>query len=181
MHSFYQDFLIRDWQEDDRTSAAAVIQQVLTEYGLGWQPEGADRDVVEVEKFYQQADGQFWVVVQDTSQGQEIVGTAAYHPIARGTKAVEIRKMYLLPKVRGQELGRYLLGQLEIAIAGAGWQEIYLETATVLKEAVHLYENRGYQITTGVETARCDRVYFKLLSPYPLNSDPEFSSHCRKD
>lgn len=163
MHSFYQDFLIRDWQQADRPAAAAVIQQVLAEYGLGWQPEEADRDVVEVEKFYQQAGGQFWVVIQDTAQGTEIVGTAAYRPITRGTKAVEIRKMYLLPKVRGQGLGSYLLGQLEIEIAEAGWQEIYLETATVLKEAVYLYENRGYQATTGVETKRCDRIYVKFL------------------
>jgi putative acetyltransferase len=164
MHSYYQDFLVRDWQESDRLPAAAVIQQVLAEYGLGWQPEGADRDVVEVEKFYQQAGGQFWVVVQNTAQGTEIVGTAAYYPITRGTQAVEIRKMYLLPQVRGQGLGSYLLGQLEIAIAEAGWQQIYLETATVLQEAVRLYESHGYQATTGVETARCDRVYLKFLS-----------------
>ncbi len=164
MHSFYQDFLIRDWQEGDRLPAAALIQQVLTEYGLGWQPEEADRDVVEVEKFYQQAGGQFWVVVQNTSQGQELVGTAAYHPIAKGIQAVEIRKMYLLPKVRGLGLGSYLLGHLEIAIAGAGWQQIYLETATVFQEAVRLYESHGYQATTGVETTRCDRVYVKFLS-----------------
>ena len=159
MHSFYQDFLIRDWQEGDRFAAAAVIQQVLTEYGLGWQPEEADRDVVEVEKFYQQAKGEFWVVLQ----AQELVGTAAYRPIIRGTKAVEIRKMYLLPKARGQGLGSYLLEQLEIAIAKAGWQQIYLETATVLKEAVCLYESHGYQLTTGVETTRCDRIYRKFL------------------
>lgn len=159
MNSFYQDFSIRDWQGGDRIPAAGVIQQVLAEYGLDWQPEGADRDVVEVEKFYQQAGGKFWVVLQD----MEIVGTAAYYPISRGTQAVEIRKMYLLPKVRGQGLGKYLLGQLEIAIAEAGWQQIYLETATALKEAVRLYESCGYQATTGVETARCDRIYVKFL------------------
>lgn len=163
MHSYYQDFLIRDWQEGDRISAAGLIQQVLAEYGLGWQPTGADQDVVEVEKYYQQAGGQFWVVVQDTVQGTKIVGTAAYYPISRGIQAVEIRKMYLHSQVRGQGLGSYLLGQLEIAIAAASWQQIYLETATALKEAVRLYESHGYQLTTGVETARCDRVYIKFL------------------
>lgn len=160
MHSYYQGLLIRDWQLSDRSAAAAVIQQVLAEYGLGWQPEGADQDVVEVEKYYQQTGGQFWVVLQD----KEIVGTAAYYPIARGKAAVEIRKMYLLPTVRGQGLGSHLLGQLEKAIATAGWQQIYLETATVFWEAVRLYESHDYQPTTGVETARCDRVYVKSLS-----------------
>ena len=166
MHSYYQDFLIRDWQPSDRISAAGVIQQVLAEYGLGWQPEGADQDVMKVEKFYQQARGQFWVVVQNTVQGTEIVGTAAYYPIARDKKAVEIRKMYLHPQVRGRGLGSYLLGQLEAAIASGGWQQIYIETATVLKEAVHLYEIHGYQPTTGVETPRCDRIYVKFLEKF---------------
>ena len=50
------------------------------------------------------------------------MGTAAYYPIARGKKAVEIRKMYLYPQVRGRGLGSYLLGQLEAAIASGGWQ-----------------------------------------------------------
>lgn len=161
MNSSYQDFLIRDWQPVDRAKAAVVIQQVLGEYGLQWEPEEADLDVVEVEKYYQQAGGEFWVVVQ----GKEIIGTAAYYPVARGEKAVEIRKMYLLPSVRGRGLGSYLLQELEKAITAAGWQQIWLETATVLEGAVHLYERRGYLPTTGVETTRCDRVYVKSLLP----------------
>ncbi|MEA5472566.1 GNAT family N-acetyltransferase, partial [Spirulina sp. 06S082] len=81
--------------------------------------------------------------------------------IEKGNKAVELRKMYLLPEVRGQGLGHFLLQQLEMAIAARGFQEIWLETATILKEAVKLYESYGYQISTGVETQRCDRLYIK--------------------
>jgi putative acetyltransferase len=72
--------------------------------------------------------------------------------------------MYLLPTVRGVELGRYLLQLLEQAITAKGFQQIWVETASVLVEAVKLYESSGYQKATGVETARCDRVYIKLLS-----------------
>ena len=155
----YRDFLIRNWQKSDLTAAAEVIRLVLEEYGLPWQPESADRDVIEVETCYLQIGGQFWVVEQQ----QKVVGTAAYYPIARGNKAVEIRKMYLLPAVRGQGLGKYLLQQLETTIAASGFQEIWIETATVLKEAVQLYESSGYRPATGVETPRCDRVYVKNL------------------
>ncbi|MBD2606229.1 GNAT family N-acetyltransferase [Scytonema hofmannii FACHB-248] len=95
----------------------------------------------------------------------QIIGTGAYYPIHRGEKAVEIRKMYLLPSARGLGLGKYLLQQLEKAIASRGFQQIWIETASVLAEAVKLYENNGYQPATGVETARCDRVYVKNLSP----------------
>ena len=163
MNIYYQDFLIRDWQKRDRHDAARVINNVLAEYGLPWQPTEADRDVMEVEKAYLQTGGEFWVV---ELQG-DIVGTAAYYPIFRGDKAVEIRKMYLLPQFRGKGLGRYLLHQLENAIANKGFREIWIETASVLSEAVVLYEKNGYQPASGVETARCDLVYIKKFYSEP--------------
>jgi putative acetyltransferase len=157
MHCIYQDFLIRDWQKSDRTAAASVIEKVLQEYGLSWEATGADKDVLAVESAYLQQNGEFWVVER---QGQ-VVGTAAYYPVARGDKAVEIRKMYLLPEVRGMGLGKYLLRLLETRIAERGFQEIWLETASILKEAVILYEKSGYFPATGIETKRCDRIYVK--------------------
>ena len=158
MQTSFKTFLIRNWQPADREAAAALIGQVLTDYGLGWEPAGADIDVVQVENHYQ--DGEFWVV----EQAGQIVGTAAYYPINRGEQAVEIRKMYLLPVARGQGLGRFLLGQLEAAIAAQGFKEVWLETATVLKEAVCMYETSGYVAATGVETSRCDKVYKKRIA-----------------
>lgn len=150
---------IRPWQPIDRENASAVIHQVLTKYGLSWEPLGADRDVIEVEQFYLQAGGEFWVL----ELGDQIVGTGAYYPVSRGEKAVEIRKMYLLPEVRGKGWGKKLLQALENAIASRGFQTIWIETASVLKEAVQLYESSGYQPSTGVETQRCDRIYVKYL------------------
>ena len=159
MQAIYKDFLIRDWQTSDRDPAAAVIDSVLAEYGLGWEPVGADRDVLEIENYYLATGGEFWVI---ESQAQ-IVGTAGYYPFHRGEKAVEIRKMYLLPQVRRLGLGKFLLQELEKAIAAKGFQQIWIETASVLVEAIKLYESSGYQPATGVETARCDRIYFKNL------------------
>ena len=155
----YREFIIRDWQPEDRHAAAEVIKTVLEEYGLPWQPESADRDAIEVESAYLEAGGEFWIVEQDST----IVGTAAYQPIARGHRAVEIRKMYLLPRIRGKGLGKYLLTRLEHAIAVKDYQEIWLETVSILKEAVKLYELNGYQPANGVETKRCDLVYRKQL------------------
>ncbi|MBH8563540.1 GNAT family N-acetyltransferase [Nostoc sp. CENA67] len=159
MRDYYRDFLIRNWEAGDRTRAAAVISYVLSEYGLGWEPKGADKDVLQVEEHYLATGGEFWVIEHQT----QIVGTGAYYPVQRGEKAVEIRKMYLLPSVRGLGLGKYLLQQLEAAIAARGFQQIWIETASVLVEAVKLYESNGYKPATGVETKRCDRVYVKSL------------------
>jgi putative acetyltransferase len=155
----YQDFIIRNWEESDRTLASQVISDVLLEYGLPWQPEEADKDVLQIETYYLATGGEFWVIEQQN----QIVGTAAYYPINRGEKAVEIRKMYLLPKVRGLGLGKYLLQQLETVISSRGFEQIWIETASILTEAVKLYESHGYLSTTGVETSRCDLVYVKYL------------------
>lgn len=160
MQDQFGEFTIRDWHPQDRQEAAEVICAVLAEYGIGWEPDGADRDVFEVETTYFQRDGAFWVV---ELQGM-LVGTAAFYPVNRGEEAVEIRKMYLLPKVRGKGLGRWLLQRLEQAISNQGFQTIWIETASVLKEAVCLYESSGYSPTTGVETERCDLIYAKALN-----------------
>ncbi len=155
----YRDFWIRSWKPNDRIPATNLIHSVLNEYGLGWEPTGADQDVLEVEQFYQATRGEFWVIEH---QGK-VVGTGAYYPIQRGQNAVEIRKMYLLPEARGYGLGRFLLLQLEAAIVARHFEQIWIETASVLAEAVKLYESSGYQPATGVETERCDRVYVKFL------------------
>ncbi len=159
MKSYYQDFIIRSWQQSDRNYAAGVIGSVLSEYGLGWEPDGADQDVLQIETSYWATGGEFWVIEY---QGK-LVGTAAYYPVKRGENAVEIRKMYLLPQVRGLGLGKYLLQQLEEVIASRGFQLVWIETASVLVEAIKLYESQGYQPATGVETPRCDRIYCKRL------------------
>jgi len=159
LEQLYRNYLIRDWQPGDRQSVAHLISSVLAEYGLSWEPDATDRDAVEVESAYLQTGGEFWVIEGD----RQLVGTGAYHPISKGHNAVEIRKMYLLPSVRGQGLGSFLLQTLESRIQAQGYQEIWVETASVLQEAIWLYERRGYQRATGVETPRCDRLYIKTL------------------
>ncbi len=160
MKQLYRDYLIRDWQPSDRQTAADLISTVLAEYGLQWEPEGTDGDAVAVETAYWQTGGEFWVI----ERHNQLVGTGGYYPVSRGDQAVEIRKMYLLPSVRSQGLGRFLLQTLESAIRAQGYQQIWVETASVLTAAIALYENMGYQLTTGVETPRCDRLYFKTLA-----------------
>ena len=128
----FKSYLIRPWTPIDRLAAAQVIETVLAEYGLCWEPKGADQDVLQVEGCYQNQGGEFWVVIQN---GQ-IVGTAAYYPIdrlgSRAGSAVELRKMYLLPQVRGQGLGRFLLTHLETRVQSKGFTNLWIETASVL-------------------------------------------------
>jgi putative acetyltransferase len=159
MKDTYKHFSIRDWQPSDRHLVAQHIQSILIEYGLTSEPVGADQDVLTIETSYWEKGGEFWVV---EDQGR-LVGTAGYYPVNRGEKAVEIRKMYLIPEVRGQGLGRYLLQSLEKAVTAKGYTRVWIQTASALKEAVQLYERNGYEKSTGINTDRCDRIYVKDL------------------
>jgi len=159
MHELHQDILIRDWQPDDRQRVSQLVRDAFGEFGLAFEPDGADYDAIRVEEAYWKTGGEFWVV----EQAGRLVGCGGYHPCHRGERAVELRKMVLSPGARGRGLGRTLLQMLESAAAQRGFLEVWLETATVLQQAIALYESSGYSLTTGVETTRCDRVYVKPL------------------
>ena len=161
MRQVYGDFVIRDWEPSDRQPAAQLIAEVLQEFGLCCEPKGADLDVLEVEHHYLEKGGVFWVIEKANPQQEQIkpqlLGTAGFMPIPRGQKAVEIRKMYLRPEARGQGLGRHLLQTLETEIWQRGFEQIWLETATVLKGAVHLYEKFGYDFQLRAKTFRAEQ------------------------
>lgn len=74
--------------------------------------------------------------------------------------------MYLRPEVRGQGLGRFLLHQLETAIATHGFAEIWVETASALKEAVMLYE-KGQMIKDNRTAPNCLTSVARLPKPIP--------------
>lgn len=159
MYKRYHDFLIRDWTPTDRDRTAQLIGDVLQEFKLAWEPQGADRDVIEIEVSYWQTGGQFWVI--ETQQG--LVGTAAFYPLPHQQHWAEIRKMYLLPLARSQGLGGFLLKQLEAQIQAQKFEAILIETSSKLQAAMHLYEKSGYHSFDEVETERCDRAYIKHL------------------
>ena len=48
-------------------------------------------------------------------------------------------------------------------VALKGYQEVIVETASVLVEACQLYKTAGYQPMGGVETERCDCRLHKML------------------
>lgn len=166
----YEDLVIRAWQPNDRDKCVELIGNVLAEYGLHWDPRTADRDVVDVESAYRS--GEFWVV-EDIKTSQ-VVGTAGFYEVPqRGNGAVEIRKMYLHRSVRARGLGSFLLSALEQRVHQLAYQRIYVETASVLKEACNLYKKKGYVPSYGLETKRCDIVLEKQVLPLL----PPFEDH----
>jgi putative acetyltransferase len=72
----------------------------------------------------------------------------------------ELRKMYLRRDRRGKGLGKLMLEHALAEARRLGFGTITLETASVLKEAIGLYESYGFKPYTPAHlSSRCDQAY----------------------
>jgi len=81
--------------------------------------------------------------------GAEAVAMGGWHFYAGAApvpaaRPAEIRRMFVVDRVRGQGVGRRLLGALEAGAAAAGADMMLLETGTPQVDAVALYRAAGY-------------------------------------
>jgi putative acetyltransferase len=61
------------------------------------------------------------------------------------TDTMEVKRMYVLPAVRGKGIATQILQQLENWAAELGYQKCVLETGQNQPEAIRLYTKSGYQ------------------------------------
>lgn len=73
------------------------------------------------------------------------VGCGAVRTIDAGV--AEIKRMYVLPDVRGRGIARRMLEVLETEARSIGVTKLMLETGTRQPEAIALYEKTGYSPT----------------------------------
>jgi len=136
-----------------------LVFTVLGEYGLDPDLGQTDADLDDIEGSYHARGGVFYVL---ETQAGEIIGAYGLYPMETG--ACELRKMYLRADQRGQGLGKRLMDQaLEIA-RQLGFKQVVLETASVLREAIALYEKYGFRPHHSDHlSARCDQAYTLTL------------------
>lgn len=144
----------RSAENNDRDAIQDLIFGVLAEFGLALDLEGTDRDLADIEANYLDRGGVFEVLVNSNG---DILGTVGLFPL--DDQAVELRKMYFIPELRGRGLGQSLLSEMIEKARNLGFLRIYLETASVLKQAVHIYEKAGFKTVAERHTPRCDQAY----------------------
>ncbi len=139
------------------TDAAAIKQLILgilKDYGLKPAPASTDSDLEDIQKHYWQNKGCFYVLKKD----DQIIGSFALCKI--NDHLCELRKMYLNRNFRGRRLGRKMMVAAFEQAKELGYKSIMLETASVLKEAISLYEKYGFKpYTPDHLSARCDQAY----------------------
>jgi len=139
---------------------SAVVKElvfgVLAEYGLTPDPACTDLDLDDLEGNYASRGGCFSVL--ETTDGT-IIGSVGI--CAAGPDVCELRKMYLSRTHRGKGLGKRLLDHGLSEARRLGFRRVLLETASVLTEAIRLYEQYGFRpYQPDHLAARCDQAYF---------------------
>lgn len=144
----------------DCEAVRELVFAVLAEYGLKSDPGCTDADLDDIEQSYFARGGTFRVLEDDDGS---IVGAYGLHPMEERT--CELRKMYLRRECRGQGLGKRLLDEALAESRRLGFARVVLETASVLKEAIALYERYGFApYHPDHLSSRCDQAYFLELT-----------------
>jgi N-acetylglutamate synthase-like GNAT family acetyltransferase len=153
------DLKIRTAKNSDRKDIEDLVFGILESYGLALDRDGTDRDLADIESNYLARGGVFEIIENDAGK---IVGTIGLYPLDETT--IELRKMYFDASIRGRGLGKQMLQKMIKKAKDLGYLRIYLETASVLKQAVHIYESAGFTPVDVKHTPRCDQAYILELS-----------------
>lgn len=147
--------MIRSATTSDQEAIQQLVFSILRSYGLEPSPQSTDADLFDLDHFYFSDGGDFSVLLNES---YEIIGTVALFKVNADT--CEFRKMYLSPDCRGKGYGKQLLEYAITKARSLGFHCITLETASVLKEAIRLYEKYGFKPYTADHLSpRCDQAY----------------------
>ena len=154
-------YSLRPATNDDRIAIERLVFAALAEHGLKPDPSGTDADLRDIQASYFAGGGAFDLLVDGAGQ---IVGSVGLCRVSDST--CELRKMYLAPGVRGGGRGRRLLEHALARASELGFRRVVLETASVLRAAIALYERYGFQRYAAPHlAARCDAAYYLDLQP----------------
>lgn len=153
-HAINQTVHLRAATNADCLAVQHLIRDVLTEYGLPFDLDGADRVLRDLEATYLRAGGLFSVAVQE----EKIIASVGLRKKAEGV--YELEKMYIRAAHRGKGLGRRLYDEAIGFARRHGAHRIELDTSSKLTEAVAMYERLGFKRKPDVEVARCDLSYY---------------------
>ena len=154
-------FSFRPATNKDIPAITKLVKDILPEFGLEYDSQTSDNDILDIEKSYSENGGIF--LVSENSEGN-IIATAAL--FRESDKVCTLRKMYVVKNYRGMGLGKILMEQILQKAASLNFREIMLETNAGMFSAIRLYEYYGFIKTDGTvpSSPRCNVVMKKKLS-----------------
>jgi GNAT superfamily N-acetyltransferase len=137
-HATLGDVRIVPFEGGHADAHRALVTDTLREFGFEPDPE-IDPDLDDPAAVY----AALWVAVSDT----DVVGSVALRDLGDG--ALELKRMYLRPEVRGRGLGKRLLATALDHARATGAHVVRLDTSERMETARHLYEAHGFARVPG--------------------------------
>lgn len=139
--------VIRDIRQEDSVQIEQIIRDCFHEFKIPLEGTAyADPETKAMYEAYQNDDDVYYVV----EYNGEVLGGGGIKPLKDfETDVCEIQKMYFSPKLRGKGAGRMMLEKCMESAKKIGYKKCYLESASQLKAAIHLYENFGFNYIEG--------------------------------
>lgn len=148
-----ENYSIIEAKNEHGKIANDIIFSVLNEYGIGGFSHHSDQSLNNIESSFR---GGYFGLVRDHEN--VIVGTFGLYKLDE--IKCEIRKMYLLPEARGNGLGKWMVQFLIEKAKELNYKKVVLDTASVLTEAIALYQKMGFvEIEACNDSPRCDRAF----------------------
>ncbi|TYA71485.1 GNAT family N-acetyltransferase [Seonamhaeicola marinus] len=139
--------VIREIKPEDNAQIEAVIRACFHEFKIPLEGTAyTDPSTSSMYEAYQNENEVYYVVVHKN----EVLGGAGIQPLKGFEDEIcELNKMYFSPKVRGKGVGKLLFEKCLIAAKKLGYKKCYLESASQLKAAIHIYESFGFEHLSG--------------------------------
>lgn len=138
---------IREIRKEDNPQIAAIIREVMTEFGASGEGFSIhDEEVGQMYENYTTPKAKYYVV----EKNDKILGGGGIAPLEGGNEEIcELKKMYFLPEVRGKGMGREIIIRCLEAARSLGYKQCYIETVSQMEAANKLYQRAGFQKIKG--------------------------------
>lgn len=139
--------IIREIQPQDNQQIEQIIRDCFHEFKIPLEGTAySDIETTKMFESYQNSNEVYYVIDADG----EVLGGGGIKPLKDfETKICEIQKMYLSPDIRGKGFGKQLFEKCLDAAKNLGYKQCYIESASQLKAAIHIYESYGFKYLPG--------------------------------
>lgn len=138
------NIVIREIEAGDNEEIEAAIRGCFPEFGLPLVGTAyADQETGKMFESYQN-DNDVYFVIENKGK---VLGGAGVKPLndIENKGVCEIQKMYFSESLRGNGLGKLIFEKCIDAAKDLGYKKCYIESATQLKAAIHIYESFGFK------------------------------------
>lgn len=116
-----------------------------------------DDELLDLEKKYGLPDGRLYIAYID----EKPAGCVALRKL--DDTNCELKRLFVRPKFRGQNLGHILIKQIIDDAKAVGYESLFLDTLPFLKSAIYLYKKFGFTETEPYNNSPVDTTIFMKL------------------